>query len=35
MILDAIRMQDEEAAKDAMRAHMTQTRLDLIANTAK
>lgn len=35
MILDAIRMQDEEAAKDAMRAHMTQTRLDLIASTAQ
>lgn len=34
-ILDAIRTRDEEAAKDAMRAHMTQTRLDLIANTAE
>ncbi|MHB0829280.1 MAG: FadR/GntR family transcriptional regulator [Schaalia turicensis] len=34
-ILDAIRSKDEEAAKDAMRSHMTQTRLDLLANTAE
>ncbi|MDO4887698.1 MAG: FadR/GntR family transcriptional regulator [Actinomycetaceae bacterium] len=27
-ILDAIRAGDEEAAKDAMRSHMTQTRMD-------
>lgn len=32
-ILDALRIRDEEAAKDAMRAHMTQTRLDLVQNT--
>lgn len=32
-ILEAIRRGDEEAAKDAMRSHMTQTRLDLEANT--
>lgn len=32
-ILRAIRDRDEEGAKDAMRSHMTQTRLDLLAVT--
>ncbi|WP_022868727.1 FadR/GntR family transcriptional regulator [Schaalia vaccimaxillae] len=35
LILKAIRSQDEEGAKDAMRAHMTQTRLDLLASTSE
>ncbi|AWE43305.1 MULTISPECIES: FadR/GntR family transcriptional regulator [unclassified Actinobaculum] len=32
-VLRAIEMGDEQAAKDAMRSHMTQTRLDLLATT--